>query len=113
MLRLLLMKILVSKEWQIIYYPLFRYLDGKFTSWNNLDKYCPFTDVWINEVEIKKKLFALGNNFNKIVYTQKEKELIRWDSNISDIFVRKDRFPQYLLTDLESRYKFYHLLSNY
>lgn len=113
MLRLLLMKILILKEWQIIYYPLFRYLDGKFTSWNNLDKYCSFTGVWINEVEIKKKLFALGNNFNKIVYTQKEKELIRWDSNISDIFVRKDRFPQYLLTDLESRYKFYHLLSNY
>lgn len=113
MLRLLLMKILISKEWQIIYYPLFRYLDGKFTSWNNLDKYCSFTDVWINGVEIKKKLFALRNNFNKIFYTQKEKELIRWDSNISDIFVQKDRFPQYLLTDLESRYKFYHLLSNY
>ena len=102
-----------TAEWQIIYYPLFQYLDGKFTSWNNLDKYCSFTDVWINEVEIKKKLFALRNNFNKIFYTQKEKELIRWDSNISDIFVRKDRFPQYLLTDLESRYKFYHLLSSY
>ena len=43
-----------TAEWQIIYYPLFRYLDGKFTSWNNLDKYCSFTDVWINEVEIKK-----------------------------------------------------------
>ncbi|MGP1583033.1 MAG: hypothetical protein ACTTH6_02310, partial [Candidatus Altimarinota bacterium] len=72
-----------------------------------------FTDVGINGGEIKKKLFALRNNFNKIFYTQKEKELIRGDSNISDIFVRKDRFPQYLLTDLESRYKFYYLLSNY
>ncbi|MGP1583404.1 MAG: hypothetical protein ACTTH6_04250, partial [Candidatus Altimarinota bacterium] len=64
-----------TAEGQIIYYPLFRYLDGKFTSGNNLDKYCPFTDVGINEVEIKKKLFALRNNFNKIFYTQKEKEL--------------------------------------
>lgn len=61
-------------KWQIIYYPLFRYLDGKFTSWNNLDKYCSFTDVWINGVEIKK-LFALRNNFSKIFIHKKKKNL--------------------------------------
>lgn len=99
-----------SNEWQTIYYPLFTYENGHFVAGNNLDKYCSFTDGYKNEIEVKKKLFELRKKFNTIFLEQKNQELIGQDANISDIFVRKARFPQFLINDLEYRYKVYNIL---
>ncbi len=99
-----------STEWQIIHYPLFMYKDWRFIAWNNLDKYCSFTDTYINEIDVKKKLFDLRKTFNYVFWKQKEEGLINKDANISDIFIRKSKFPKFLIEDLEYKYKIYRIL---
>ena len=99
-----------TKNWQIIYYPLFRYSNWDFVAWNNLDKYCSFTEWYLSEIEIKKKLFELRKKFNTIFQQQKNSEKIWENSNITNIFVRKNRFPNFLIEDLEYRYKIYNIL---
>jgi len=99
-------------EWQIIYYPLFVYNQGRFVSWNNIDKYCSFTEGYINEVIVKKQLYELRKRFNFIFNNQKDKEKINNYANISDIFIRNHCFPHFLVHDLEYRYKLYQKLFN-
>ena len=101
-----------TENWQIIYYPLFRYSNWNFVAWNNLDKYCSFTKMIMNEIEVKKKLFELRKKLNTIFQIQKNKEIIWGDSNITNIFVRKNRFPKFLIEDLEYRYRIYNILFN-
>lgn len=100
------------KYGQIIHYPLFKYQNWKFTAWNNLDKYCSFSETWKNEILVKKQLFELRKNFNNVFNNQKSSGLINPNSKISDIFIRKSRFPKFLVDDLENRYKLYNLLFN-
>lgn len=102
-----------TKEWQIINYPLYKYTDWKFVWWNNIDKYCSFTDVYKNETEIKKKLFQLRKTFLNRFNAAKSEGQVPKDIKISDIFIRKDRFPKYLQEDLEARYELYNLLCNF
>lgn len=103
-------EIIFNDFWQIINYTLFKYNNWLFESWNNLDKYCSFTDTFLNEVEVKKKLFNLRQNFLKIFNKEKNKNLISENSSISDIFIRKNKFPNYLVDDLENRYNLYNNL---
>lgn len=103
-------EIIFNNFWQIINYPLFKYNNWLFESWNNLDKYCSFTDTFLNEVEVKKKLFNLRQNFLKIFNKEKNRNLISENSSISDIFIRKNKFPNYLIDDLENRYNLYNNL---
>lgn len=37
------------------------YSEWNFVAGNNLDKYCSFTEWYINEIEAKNKLFNLRN----------------------------------------------------
>ncbi len=101
-----------TENWQLIYYPLFRYSNWHFVAWNNLDKYCSFTEWYLNEIEVKKKLFELRKKFNTVFQEQINRGIIWEDANESDIFVRKSRFPNFLIEDLEYRYKIYSILFN-
>jgi len=94
-------------EGQILHYPLFKYESWKFVWWNNLDKYCSFTDAFINWIEVKKKLFELQKKFWWVFQQQKEEQIIDTASSISDIFIRKTRFPNNKTKDLEQQYDFY------
>lgn len=96
-----------SAQWQIIHYPLFTYEDWNFVAWNNLDKYCSFTEWYKNETDVKIKLFNLRKSFNNIFSQQKNWNFIEENAIISDIFIRKDRFPKFLIEDLEYRYRIY------
>lgn len=101
-----------SEHCQIIHYPLFDYISWDFVAWNNIDKYCSFTDTYKNSIDVKKQLFNLRLKFLKIFKQEKEKWNVPYHLSISDIFIRKDRLPKFMLDDLEARYKYYKILFN-
>ncbi len=101
-----------TKEGQIIHYPLYKWEQWRFVAWNNIDKYCSFTKVFKNEVEVKKQLFNLRKSFLRIYNDAKKQNNELSNLSIIDIFIRKDRFPKYLQQDLQARYDFYNLLFN-
>ena len=75
-----------TENWQIIYYPLFKYSNWNFVAWNNLDKYCSFTEWYLNEIEIKKKAIWIKKKFQYNISTTKE-----WWNNL-----RKFKYNRYL-----------------
>jgi len=89
---------------QIIQYPLFKYEWGQFVAGNNIDKYASIYDCSINEVETKKKIHKLRETFHQKFKQEQEKGLVSEDQDWTNIFLRKGRFPKYILSDIKSRY---------
>lgn len=89
---------------QIIHYPLYQYQDGRFVAGNNLDKYASFSECVINEVSTKKKLANLRRHFYEVYRSEIENGLIPQGADWTKIFIRRERFPDFLLQDLKDRY---------
>lgn len=95
---------------QMIFYPLYCYDDDHFVPGNNIDKYCSFTECYLHPVPLRRQIFALQCAFLRVFREQQRTGYAPPDADIAAVFIRRERFPEYLVRELRARYRVFEAL---